>query len=73
MFNNLTAELARYGINAKTLSLKIGTCEKSVNNKMAGRTEFTLKEIKKIAAMFPDKTVDYLFEISTEKKEHDHQ
>ncbi len=61
MFPNLDAELARKNISTKDLAKMIGTSEKTANNKRAGRTEFTLSEIKKISSIFPNVSVDYLF------------
>lgn len=62
MFPNLEAELARKNISSKDLAVIIGKNEKTVNNKRAGRTEFTLSEIQAICALFPTSSLDYLFE-----------
>lgn len=67
MFPNLDAELARKNISTKELAKMIGTSEKTVNNKRAGRTEFTLSEIKIISGLFPDASLDYLFAKKTEQ------
>lgn len=61
MFPNLDAELVRIGMSTKELAKIIGTTEKTANNKRAGRTEFTLSEIRKISAIFPNASIDYLF------------
>lgn len=66
MFPNLDAELARKNISTKELAKMIGTSEKTANNKRAGRTEFTLSEIKIIGKLFPDVSLDYLFEMKAE-------
>ncbi len=67
MFPNLDAELARKNISTKELAKMIGTSEKTANNKRAGRTEFTLSEIKIISSIFPNVSIDYLFAIKTER------
>ena len=61
MFRNLNAELARKDIKTKDLAKIIGVADKTASNKLKGETEFTLSEIKKIAALFPDVSVEYLF------------
>ena len=61
MFRNLKAELARKDIKTKDLAKIIGVADKTAANKLKGDTEFTLSEIKKIAALFPDVSVEYLF------------
>ncbi len=66
MFTNLDAELARKNISTKALAKLIGTSEKTANNKRAGRTEFTLSEIKIIGGLFPNVSLDYLFATKTE-------
>lgn len=67
MFPNLDAELARKNISTKELAKMIGTSEKTANNKRAGRTEFTLSEIKIISSLFPSVSLDYLFATKTEQ------
>ena len=66
MFPNLNAELTRHGIKTKDFAQKIGVSEKTANNKLAGRTEFTLSEIKAIGKIFPEVGLDYLFETKAE-------
>lgn len=66
MFNNLNAELARHGLKAGDIAKLLGVAPKTAANKLAGRTEFTLSEIKKIANLFPDLSITYLFADSTE-------
>lgn len=65
MFHNLNAELARREVTTKQLAEYLGVSCKTANNKLAGRTEFTLSEIKKITALIPGVSIDYLF--STDK------
>lgn len=62
MFSNLKAEMARKSVSSKALSQCLGVSEKTVNNKLSGRTEFTLSEILKInSAIFPEYKLEYLF------------
>lgn len=63
MFRNLLAEMARYNVTnadlVATLNLK---SEKTLNNKIAGRTEFTRKEMFLIKTKhFPNFDLEYLF------------
>lgn len=62
MFYNLKAEMARKNVRAKHLSELLCISIKSVNNKLSGRTEFTLSEIMKISKVFHDIPTFELFE-----------
>lgn len=62
MFRNLNAELCRCNIKTKELAHMLGVSIKTINNKMSGRSEFTLSEIKAIASLFPNVSITYLFE-----------
>lgn len=62
MFFNLVAELKRHKYSQKGLAEYIGISENSMNNKMNGRTQFTLREIKAIQKVFDRCTLEYLFE-----------
>lgn len=64
MFRNLLAEMARFNVSnddlMKTLDFK---SEKTLNNKLTGRTEFTRKEMFLIKQKyFPDYDLEYLFQ-----------
>lgn len=61
MFPNLNAELSRYNIDAKGFAMIIESSEKTARNKLNGTTDFTLPEIRKVAARFPGYTIEYLF------------
>ena len=62
MFNNLLAEMARNRLTGKDVSRTVGMEYGTWRNKMNGRTEFTLQEMKKIRSkVFPGLTLDYLF------------
>lgn len=62
VFNNLRAELARNNINAKELAEILNLSQKTVYNKLKGKSEFTLSEILKVQEMLPDSSLEYLFE-----------
>lgn len=62
MFNNLNAELARNGLKPADIAKLLNVSLKTAHNKLAGKTEFTLSEIKKIASLFPNCTISELFE-----------
>lgn len=64
MFRNLLAEMVRNNVTNDDLMKTIGCkSEKTLNNKLNNRTEFTRKEmflIKKVH--FPDYDLEYLFQ-----------
>ena len=62
MFFNLVAELKKHKYSQKGLAEYIGISGNSMNNKMNGRTQFTLREIKAIQKVFDGCTLEYLFE-----------
>jgi len=62
MFPNLKAEMARHNVRTKDIATVAGIAETSANNKIAGRTPFTLEEAIKIRDnLFPGMEIDYLF------------
>ncbi len=67
MFSNLKAELARHNIKSKELATALGVSEKTVSNKLYGRSEFTLSEINAISILLPDCELSYLFQKSEEE------
>ncbi|MEE0744916.1 MAG: hypothetical protein UIL73_00360 [Anaerovoracaceae bacterium] len=63
MLKNLIAEMARNDMSYKDLAEILGRDEKSISNKISCKTEFTRKEMILIKKeVFPDCTLDYLFE-----------
>ena len=69
MFPNLNAELARAGKNGSDIASWISCSNRTANNKLAGKTEFTLSEIIAIADHFPGMSLSYLFSIRTNKQQ----
>ena len=64
----LAAEIARRGIKKKAIADALGICNRSLNNKLAGRVSFTWDEVKRIRSrFFPDMTADKLFESVKDK------
>lgn len=61
MFPNLNAEMARAGLNIKSLSAETGITYESMKNKLSGTTEFKRIEMQKIRNVFPNCSIDYLF------------
>ncbi|MGF6356132.1 plasmid maintenance system antidote protein VapI [Paenibacillus sp. 4624] len=72
MFPNLQAEIIRNGLVKKKMAERIGVSERSLNNKLKGRTEFTRSEMIAIREeYFPDSSANYLFsfgEVQPQKK-----
>jgi plasmid maintenance system antidote protein VapI len=67
MYPNLRAEMARYNLKTKDLERVLKLTNKSVNNKLSGKTPFTIPEAVIIRdKLFPKKTIDDLFSESVE-------
>ena len=63
MLHNLQAEMARNEIRRQDLANALGITVRTLQNKIYGRTDFTIAEAVKIKeAFFPDKSLKYLFE-----------
>lgn len=65
MFRNLNAELSRNNLKPKDLAEKLNVSERTVHNKLKGKTEFTLSEINIVSNLFPNVSIDYLFELTS--------
>ena len=60
MYNNLRAEMARRSMRQQDLADHLGIAKESVRNKLGGRCDWKLREMRDIQAMFGG-TLDYLF------------
>lgn len=68
MFKNLRAEMAREGIDGKTVAAGIGISNKAFSNKILGKSEFTRIEMLRIHRSYFSKcSIDYLFDMSDSK------
>ena len=68
MLENLRAAMRAKNISAAAIARVIGTTEKTVNNKINGITDFTLKEVLLIKEfLFPEYDICYLFQMSEER------
>ena len=64
MLSNLKKAMLDKGISAAAIAALIGTTEKTVNNKLNGVTDFTLREAIKIRDnLFPEYDLYYLFKV----------
>lgn len=63
IFPNLNAEMARKKMTIKSLAEETGMNYESLKNKMSGNTEFKRSEMLMVKAVFPNCSLDYLFEI----------
>ena len=59
---NLMIEMFAKNITEKTLADMLGIDQKTLNHKLEGDHEFTLKDINIIMTLFPHCTADYLFD-----------
>ena len=62
MFNNLAAEIKRIGITNKDFAEKVKINPVTFSRKLNGKVDFTLSEMKKIAEVNLEFTLEYLFE-----------
>lgn len=62
MYRNLTAVLKSKNITNKQLATVLGISEKSVDNKLNGRTDFTLPEYQKTCILLKEYDGNWLFE-----------
>ena len=60
-FPNLMIELKRNHYSQTGLAKYIGISDSSMNNKLRGKTQFTLQEMRAIQSAFPECSLDYLF------------
>lgn len=51
------------GITLKSCAELLNISEKTLRNKMSGKTEFTYNEIKRLKAFLPEYNIDYLLEV----------
>lgn len=61
MFSNLRTALQQKGVSIKQYAEVLGVGEKTAQNKLAGRTDFTYPEFKKTCALLFEYNADYLF------------
>lgn len=61
MFDNLRAILIQKGISMKQYAELLGVGDKTIQNKMAGKTDFTYPEFKKTCILLSEYNADYLF------------
>nr|DAO28121.1 MAG TPA: Regulatory protein [Caudoviricetes sp.] len=62
MFKNLQKEMKEQHISNRDLARAIGKDERSISNKLSGRTDFTRIEMFTIRdTFFPEMTLEYLF------------
>ena len=61
MLNNLRMALCRKGISVKQYAEILGVGEKTAQNKLVGKTDFTYPEFRKTCALLFEYNADYLF------------
>ncbi len=62
MYKNLNAEMTRYSITAADIAAVLHKTDRSVRDKLAGRSDFTLSEVMTIRkSFFPKLALEYLF------------
>ena len=61
MFGNLRTALQQKGVSMKQYAEVLGVGEKTAQNKLAGRRDFTYSEFKKTCALLFEYNADYLF------------
>ncbi len=68
IFPNLMIELKRNHYSQQGLARYIGISPSSMQNKLKGRTQFTLQEMLAIQSVFHNCSLDYLFTEFQEKE-----
>ena len=62
----LVGEIAKRGVKKATLAKTIGVSDRTLRNKLAGETAFSLPEAATIRnTFFPDMEMEYLFSVET--------
>ena len=62
-YPNLAGEIARRGIKKKVIAESLGVCRRSLQNRLDGKVPFSYEDASTIQKrLFPDLTLDYLFE-----------
>jgi transcriptional regulator with XRE-family HTH domain len=61
LFENLRTELKKRGISLKEYAEALGITERALRYKLSGRTDFTLSEIERTAALIGISNWKYLF------------
>lgn len=68
MLLNLKAEMTRFGISDADIAKAIGRSERSVRDKISGRSQFTFPEANTLRnQLFPGLKLEYLFSRSGDK------
>lgn len=63
MFPNIRAEMARQGLTTAAMAEKLKLNERTLGNKLSGKTEFTWGEVNRIRSIFfPNCSLEYLFQ-----------
>lgn len=69
MFPNIRAEMARKGLTATSMAKNLKINERTLGNKLSGKSEFTWTEVNRIKTMFfPNCSLEYLFEQDNSEK-----
>ena len=61
-YPNLEAEIARRGIKKKDMADKLNLTPKTFGNKLMGKADFWVSEVRCIQSMLPGTTFEQLFE-----------
>lgn len=61
MYANLELEMRIRRVKIKDLAQATKRSVKTISNKLNGKTEFTLSDMRAISALLGDKSFDYLF------------
>jgi plasmid maintenance system antidote protein VapI len=63
MFPNIRAEMARKGLKINSMAEVLEINDRTLGNKLAGKTEFTWTEVSQIRKrFFPSCSIEYLFD-----------
>lgn len=61
MLNGLKTVLATKGISVRGFAEMLGVSEGSARNKLSEETDFTYREFKRVCALFPEYSGEFMF------------
>lgn len=64
---NIRTAMQKRGLTYPGFATLLGISEKTAKNKVAGRSEFTYGEARKVKTIFPEYDLDYLMAEETER------
>ena len=61
MFRNLANAIDRKGLTDEKVAVALGIHRETLRRKLQGSNDFTLEEVRKLNALFPEYSFDFLY------------